>query len=187
MEKEILYTEEEFAKALELAAKRCNLDSHISYLEKKSNMSTWADRIIGRFFRKGMPVKKSFLYCNTLDADFFYLPNGEAIYTYSGYADKRDANEEYIVKAFRRANEMRSVMEETLREVHCTDEPEVSTQEKAKPIHIRYKVNTKGHKGSRSREKHVIYCGKCGLHIQRITLGDKYCRRCGTAVDWGKE
>lgn len=111
------YTEEQFAKALELSAKKCGLDSHVSWLDKKSYMRTWADRIIGVFYRKGMPIKRSFMYCNSLDMTFFYSKNEEAVYTYSGYADKRDATEEKIVNAFRKANEMRVTMEQTLKEV----------------------------------------------------------------------
>ena len=92
------YMEEQFAKALELSAKKCGLDSHVSWLNKKSDMSTWADRIIGIFYRKGMPIKRSYMYCNALDITFFFLKNGEAVYTYSGYADKRDATEEKQMK-----------------------------------------------------------------------------------------
>lgn len=113
--KSMAYTEEQFAKALEISAKQCGLYAHICYLEKKSDMSTWADRIIGSFFRKGMPIKKSYMRCNTLDMTFFYLADGEAVYTYSGYADKRDATEEQIVNAFRKANEMRVAMEQALK------------------------------------------------------------------------
>ena len=111
------YTEEQFAKALQISAKKCGLDAHISWLDKKANMSTWADRIIGVFYRKGMPIKRSYMYCNSLDMTFFFSKNGKAVYTYSGYADKRDATEEKIVNAFRKANEMRIVMEQTLEEV----------------------------------------------------------------------
>lgn len=111
------YTEEQFAKALELSAKKCGLDAHISWLDKKANMCTYADRIIGVFYRKGMAIKKSYMYCDSLDMTFFFFKNGEAVYTHSGYVDKRDATEEKIVNAFRKANEMRVTMEHTLKEV----------------------------------------------------------------------
>lgn len=64
------------------------------------------------------------MYYNSLDITFFYLANGEAVYTYSGYADNRDANDEHILNAFRKANEMRIVMEETLKQVHKAFENE---------------------------------------------------------------
>lgn len=111
------YTEEQFAKALEMSAKQCGLDAHICYMENKSNLQTLADKIIGRFFRKGMAIKRSYMWCDTLDMTFFFLENGEAVYAYSGYADKRDASEEKIVNAFRKANEMRVAMEQALKQM----------------------------------------------------------------------
>ena len=111
------YTEEQFAKALEISSNKCGLDAHISWLDKKSDMQTWADRIIGIFFRKGMPIKRSYMWCNSLDMTFFFLKNGEAVYTYSGFADARDANDEKIVQAFRKANEMREAMEQALKQM----------------------------------------------------------------------
>lgn len=108
------YTEEQFEEALKISAKQCGLDAHVSHLYKKSDKQTWADRIIGIFFRKGMPIKRSYMWCNTLDMTFFFLKDGTAVYTYSGYADNRDANEERIVQAFRKANEMRLAMEQAL-------------------------------------------------------------------------
>lgn len=103
------------AKALVIASKKCGLDSHVSFIEKKSELYTWADKIAGRFFRKRMPVKKSYLYCDSLDIDFFFLEDGTAIYTYAGYADCRDATEEKIVNAFRIANLMRQEMQNAIK------------------------------------------------------------------------
>lgn len=108
------YTEEQFEKALEISAKQCGLDAHVSHLYKKSDMQTRADRIIGIFFRKGMPIKRSYMWCNSLDMTFFFLKDGTAVYTYSGYADNRDATEEQIIQAFKKANEMRLTMEQVL-------------------------------------------------------------------------
>ena len=103
------------AKALEIASKKCGLDCHISFIEKKSCLYTWADKIASRFFRKGMPIKKSYLYCNSLDIDFFFLEDGTAVYTYAGYADQRDATEEKIITAFYMANKMRHEMENAIK------------------------------------------------------------------------
>ena len=111
------YKEKQFADAIEQAAKKCGLDSHVSYISKKSDMQTWADRVIGFFFRKGMAIKRSYMMCDTLDMTFFFLKNGEAMYTYAGQADKRDATENKIVNAFRKANEMRIEMEKALAEM----------------------------------------------------------------------
>lgn len=103
------------AEALRIAAKKCGLDSHITIIERKADLSTWADKIYGRFFSKYKPVKRSYLYCETLDCNFFFLPDGEAAYTYAGYADHRDATEEKIINAFRIANKMRFEMEVAIR------------------------------------------------------------------------
>lgn len=108
------YLHSQQAKALEVAAKKCGLDCHISFIEKKSQLYTWADRIAGRFFRKMMPVKRSYLYCDSLDIDFFFLEDGTAVYTYAGYADQRDATEK-IVDAFCIANKMRLEMETAIK------------------------------------------------------------------------
>lgn len=108
------YLHSQQAKALEIASKKCGLDCHVSFIEKKSQLYTWADKIAGRFFRKQMPIKRSYLYCNSLDVDFFFLKDGTAVYTYAGYADERDATEK-ITDAFYIANKMRREMENAIK------------------------------------------------------------------------
>ena len=108
------YSEEQFADAIAKAAKKCGLDAHIYYLYKKSDMQTWADKLIGLDFRKAMAVKRSYMFCDSLDMTFFFDERGNAKYTYSGYADKRDASDEKIVNAFKKANKMRLEMERAL-------------------------------------------------------------------------
>lgn len=108
------YTVEQQTQAMEQAFKQYNLDCHIVYKERKSEFHTWAEQIAKRFFRKGMPIKNSYMYCNALDMCFFFLKDGTAIYTYAGYADQWDGTEEKIVNAFRIANKVRTAMEEAL-------------------------------------------------------------------------
>ncbi len=108
------YSEEQFADAIAKAAQKCGLGAHIYYLYKKSDMQTWADKLIGMDFRKGMAVKRSYMLCDTLDMTFFFSEQGNAKYTYCGKADKRDASDEKIVNAFKMANEMRLEMERAL-------------------------------------------------------------------------
>lgn len=115
------YLHSQQAKAIEIAAKKCGLDCHITRFERKADLQTMADKIFKRFFVKYKPVKRSFLYCDTLDCNFFFLPDGEAAYTYAGYADHRDATEEKIVNAFRLANRMRLEMEAALKEVQVVE------------------------------------------------------------------
>lgn len=50
--------------------------------------------------------------------------------------------------------------------------------EVVKPIHVKYKIKSTG------RQKHIIYCGACGIYSTRVYMGDAYCRKCGTKVDW---
>jgi hypothetical protein len=49
-----------------------------------------------------------------------------------------------------------------------------------KPIHTKYRLNTE-------RLHHMIYCGNCGEYDQRVNIGDKYCRKCGTKIDWSDD
>lgn len=111
------YLHSQQAKAIQIAAKKCGLDAHITTFERKADLSTWADKLYKRFFIKYKPIKRSFLYCESLDCNFFFLPNGEAVYTYAGFADHRDATEEKIVNAFRIANKMRFEMEAALQKI----------------------------------------------------------------------
>lgn len=106
------YSNEIQKESIIRAAKRLNLDSHITYCEYKKDLYNWADRVMKMWFRKGMPYKRSFLMCDSLDMNFFFYQNGEAAYAYAGYADNRDAKEEKIVEAFRIANMMREYMQE---------------------------------------------------------------------------
>lgn len=112
------YSHEKQRIAIEKSAKRMNLDYHITEIECKRDLHTWADKIMGRFFRKGMPVKKSYMMCDTLDMNFFFSKDGIAMYTYSGYADDRDGSDK-IIEAFKTANKMRFYMNEYLQEREC--------------------------------------------------------------------
>ena len=49
-----------------------------------------------------------------------------------------------------------------------------------KPIHSRYKIKDTG------RLHHTIYCGVCGEYNQRVSMGDRYCRHCGSKIDWSE-
>ena len=47
-----------------------------------------------------------------------------------------------------------------------------------KPLHSIYYPN--------GRKHHHIYCGKCGMYRQRVSMSDNYCRNCGTKIDWSE-
>ena len=54
-----------------------------------------------------------------------------------------------------------------------------------KPIHVIHTPeNTRGYHG---RKHHRVYCGVCGKFTQRVYIGDKYCRECGTRIDWSED
>jgi hypothetical protein len=54
----------------------------------------------------------------------------------------------------------------------------VEKQIKKKPLHSIYYPN--------GRKHHHIYCGKCGMYRQRVSMSDNYCRNCGTKIDWSE-
>ena len=51
-------------------------------------------------------------------------------------------------------------------------------QIRKKPLHSMYYPN--------GRKHHHIYCGKCGMYRQRVSMTDNYCRNCGTKIDWSE-
>ena len=51
-----------------------------------------------------------------------------------------------------------------------------------KPIHVIYTPVNKAF-----RKHHMVYCGVCGKFTQRVYIGDKYCRECGTRIDWSED
>lgn len=115
------YSHEQQAKAMSKAAKKLNLDAHITTLQYKKDLQTWADRILARFFRKEMPIKRSYLFCNSLDVDFFFTEDGEAAFTYAGYADHRDLDDEKLMKAMHMAKQMRDEMQKIIEEAATWD------------------------------------------------------------------
>lgn len=110
------YSHEQQAEAMRKAAKKLNLDAHITILQYKKDLHTWADRILERFFRKEMPIKRSYLFCNSLDVDFFFTEDGEATFTYAGCADHRDLDDEKLIKAIHMAKQMRDEMQRIIEE-----------------------------------------------------------------------
>ena len=107
---------EKQVNALTKASKRCKLSAHIDFAYKKSDCSnTWAEKIMQRWYRKLMPYKSSYMFCDTMDLCFFFGKDNRPMYTYAGYADlERDATEERIIKAFKTANLMLKYMKEEI-------------------------------------------------------------------------
>lgn len=76
-------TIEQEREALYQAARRVGLDAHITYMERKSDAYTCAEKLMLNSYRKGMPYKASYLYCDTVDACFFFDYDGKAVVTFS--------------------------------------------------------------------------------------------------------
>lgn len=108
------YSFEQQAKAMSEAAEKLNLSTDIAILRYKKDLNTLADRILVRLFRKGMPIKRSYLFCNILYVDFFFTAVGEAVFTYAGYADHRDLDDEKLIKAMHMAKQMREEMQKII-------------------------------------------------------------------------
>ena len=68
-------TNEKQAELIAIACKESGLDGHIKWIDRSSDAHTWAERIAnGIRLRNGkrLPVKNSYMYCDTLDMCFFY-------------------------------------------------------------------------------------------------------------------
>lgn len=65
-------------KAIYAAARRVGLDAHIQTMDKKSEAHTCAEKLMLASYRKGMPYKASYLYCDMLDVCFYFDHDGRA-------------------------------------------------------------------------------------------------------------
>lgn len=110
------YSFEQQAKAMSEAAEKLNLSTDIAILRYKKDLNTLADRILARLFRKGMPIKRSYLFCNILYVDFFFTAAGEATFTFAGYAYHIDLDDEKLIKAMHMAKQMREEMQKIIEE-----------------------------------------------------------------------
>ena len=69
------------------ACKDAGLDTHIKWVKYHKDSATWAEKIADRFRgSRIMPVKNSYMFCDTLDMCFFFDSRGYACMTYAGYA-----------------------------------------------------------------------------------------------------
>ena len=76
-------TIEQEREAIYAAARKSNLDAHIQTMDRKSDAHTCAEKLMLSSYRKGMPYKSSYLYCDTLDACFYFDHDGRACVTVS--------------------------------------------------------------------------------------------------------
>lgn len=112
-------THQQQADLLSKVCERVGLDSSIRLIKSKREVNTWAEQIAVRL--KGsspMSVKSSYLYCDTLDATFFYDDYDTPVVAYAGYAtvNSKDLSEGKLINAFNKAKEVLDVMEELVKE-----------------------------------------------------------------------
>lgn len=110
-------TEKQQAEIIYKACKENNLDSHIKWIRTKSDVQTWAEKIMWRFFDKKaadteIPVKTSYMYCEHLDMCFFFTEWGLPCMTYAGYAGLNDSDvaEHKLEQSFRTARRVLETM-----------------------------------------------------------------------------
>lgn len=110
-------TPKQQAEIIEKACKLANLGTHIAEIKSRRDACTWADRIAYQHKngRQIMPVKKSYVYCDTLDMTFYFLRGTTPAVAYAGYttAMSRDATGG-LVNAFAKANEVLRYMYELM-------------------------------------------------------------------------
>lgn len=75
----------ERTKALRDAAYLCGLDGSVKVVNYKNECVTHAEQIAEAQMVRPFPVKNSYLYCDALDACFFYDRDGSACCSFSGY------------------------------------------------------------------------------------------------------
>ncbi|MFB7817399.1 hypothetical protein ACFC0X_24920 [Paenibacillus chitinolyticus] len=100
---------EQQAEIMSECAYNLKMDCHINYMNRKADAHTWAERnMVGRTYRKGMPYKRSYLWCDTVDICFYFDDNGKACATMSSAwsFDGRDMVSGSAVKAVEKIREM---------------------------------------------------------------------------------
>lgn len=111
-------TAEKQADIIAKACREAGLDGHIKRIEGRRQAQTWAERIAVQF--KGnnpLPVKNSYMYCDTLDMSFFFHENGKPGVAYAGYtvAGSPDIKGK-LVEAFATADKVLDAMEKLSKE-----------------------------------------------------------------------
>lgn len=107
------------AELIANACKEAGLDGHIKWIESKKEAHTRAEQIAVYFKGEApLPVKNSYMFCETLDMCFFYTQTGEPQFSFSGYArlNSPDITEGKLVEAFKKADAVLRVMEQLAKE-----------------------------------------------------------------------
>lgn len=112
-------TQERQAELIYKACKEAGLDGHIRVINRKKDATTLAEKIAVRFMQddQQLPVKNSYMFCETLDMCFFFTQQGTPQVAYAGYAHadspdirKTDIAEGRLIEAFRKAGKVLQAM-----------------------------------------------------------------------------
>lgn len=111
--------------ALSKAAQRVGFEAHIYTMGRKGDAHTNAEKIMVGEYRKGMPYKASYLYCDTLDSCFYFDHDGCPCVTIAarwrhGCKDLGKSAKEALIYIQRMLDAMSSEAEQWLR--GCSDE-----------------------------------------------------------------
>ena len=115
-------TERQQAEFISAACREAGLDGHIEWIEGRKQAHTWAERIAVRFKGNGrLPVKNSYMYCDTLDMCFFYTSQGVPQAAYAGLtaAASKDLEEGKLAEAFRKADTVLRLMKKLAEEAQA--------------------------------------------------------------------
>ena len=116
-------TPERQAELISVACKQAGVDSHIRWIERRKEAQTWAEKIAVQFMRAGqqLPVKNSYMFCDTLDMCFFYTSQGVPQAAYAGLtaAASKDLEEGKLAEAFRKADTVLRLMKKLAEEAQA--------------------------------------------------------------------
>jgi hypothetical protein len=95
-------------------ARECSLDGHVAVAEKKSELSTLAEKGMGMFdWYKSISHKNSYLYFDSVDACFYISDNNRACVIFSAkwIVGSKDLSIERFEKAIANINKMLETMQ----------------------------------------------------------------------------
>lgn len=102
-------------KAIEESANELGLDTHISRMNRVTDLYTGAEKLME--FSKNKPYKKSYLWCDKLDVCFFFDENNKACFSMSGRwtSDSKDLTNHSLYYALGKIKRMVSLMDKKYR------------------------------------------------------------------------
>lgn len=110
--------DEQKEKIIREAAMECGLDAHMALVEQKSDLSTYAEKMMGNMSNWKNPHKNSYLYLDSVDA-CFHIAREKACVTFTArwYAGAKDLSAEKMEKAIITINKMLETMQIKINEV----------------------------------------------------------------------